>query len=87
MVLNAAQTEAVLFGTSGIAATLAPGAVIVSCATVAPAFAREMETRCADLGLLYLDAPISGGSAKAALGALSVMAAGSAQAFAAARRC
>lgn len=85
VVLNAAQTEAVLFGTSGIAATLAPGAVIVSCATVAPAFAREMETRCADLGLLYLDAPISGGSAKAALGALSVMAAGSAQAFAAAR--
>ncbi|MDO6588226.1 NAD(P)-dependent oxidoreductase [Salipiger sp. 1_MG-2023] len=85
VVLNAAQTEAVLFGASGIAARLAPGAVVVSCATVAPAFAREMEARCADLGLLYLDAPISGGSAKAALGALSVMAAGSPDAFAAAR--
>ncbi|MCK0094255.1 NAD(P)-binding domain-containing protein [Yoonia sp. F2084L] len=84
VVLNAAQTEDALFGTKGIAASLKPGAIVVACATVAPDFAREMEARCADLDLLYLDAPISGGAQKAADGALSIMAAGTPAAFKAA---
>lgn len=85
VVLNAAQTEAVLFGEAGIVARLPRGAVVVACATVAPDFARAMAARCADHGVLYLDAPISGGAAKAAAGQLSVMASGPAEAFAAAR--
>jgi len=85
VVLNAAQTEAVLFGASGVVATLAPGTVVIACATVPPAFAREMETRCAAEGIHYLDAPISGGSVKAVEGVLSIMAAGRPEAFAAAR--
>lgn len=85
VVLNAAQTEAVLFGPEGIVPGLRRGAVVVSCATVAPDFARAMEARCAETGVLYLDAPISGGAAKAAQGRLSVMASGSASAFGAAR--
>jgi 3-hydroxyisobutyrate dehydrogenase-like beta-hydroxyacid dehydrogenase len=84
VVLNAAQTKEVLFGATGIAASLKSGTVVVACATVAPDFAREMEARCADLGLLYLDAPISGGAKKAADGELSIMAAGTAAAFEAA---
>ncbi len=85
VVLNAAQTQSVLFGPTGIAAQLKPGAVVISCATVAPEFAREMGTKCAEMGLKYLDAPISGGSLKAASGQLSVMAAGPPDALAAAR--
>jgi 3-hydroxyisobutyrate dehydrogenase-like beta-hydroxyacid dehydrogenase len=85
VVLNASQTEAVLFGVDGAVARLAPGAVVMSCATVPPAFAREMEARCTAAGVHYLDAPISGGAAKAAQGALSVMASGRPAAFAAAR--
>lgn len=85
VVLNAAQTETVLFGAQGIVARLRPGAVVVSCATVAPAFAREMEARCDAAGVHYLDAPISGGAAKAAQGALTIMASGRPAAFAAAR--
>ena len=85
VVLNAAQTETVLFGAQGIVARLRPGAVVVSCATVAPAFAREMEARCDAGGVHYLDAPISGGAAKAAQGALTIMASGRPAAFAAAR--
>lgn len=84
VVLNAAQTNEVLFGTQGIAASLKSGTVVVACATVSPDFAREMEAKCATLGLLYLDAPISGGAKKAADGALSIMAAGTASAFEAA---
>lgn len=85
VVLNAAQTEAVLFGEDGIVPGLKPGAVVMSCATVPPDFARDMEARCNATGVHYLDAPISGGSVKAAAGKLSVMAAGTADAFAAAR--
>lgn len=81
VVVSAAQTEAVLFGETELAAHLPKGAVVIGCATVPPAFARDMEGRLAERGLLYLDAPISGGSVKAAEGALTIMASGGAKAF------
>lgn len=85
VVVNAAQTEAVLFGEDGIAPHLAPGTVVVSCATFAPEHAVRFEAKLAETGLLYLDAPISGGAVRAAEGRLSIMASGTADAFAAAR--
>lgn len=85
VVLNAAQTETVLFGPDGVVAHMRTGAVVMACATVPPDFARDMEARCMAHGVHYLDAPISGGSIKAAQGALSIMAAGTPAAFAAAR--
>lgn len=85
VVLNAPQTEAVLFGSDAIVPKLKAGAVVISCATVPPEFARAMAGRCAEHSVHYLDAPISGGSIKAAAGQLSVMAAGDSDAFAAAR--
>jgi len=81
VVLNAAQTEAVLFGPDGWAKNLRKGAAIIACATVAPEFARTCAARCAEMGLHYLDAPISGGAAKAALGKLSIMASGTQATF------
>lgn len=85
VVLNAAQTEEVMFGDDGIVPLMREGAIVMACATVPPDFAREMEAKCNALGVYYLDAPISGGSAKAAKGQLSIMASGSPDAFAAAR--
>ena len=85
VVLNAEQTEDVLFGEDGVVASLEAGAAIIASATVSPDFARQMESRCQAKGIHYLDAPISGGSIKAAAGALSVMASGTPQAFAQAR--
>ncbi len=85
VVLNAAQTEDVLFGANGLAPRLPRGAVIMACATVPPEFAREMAGRCAEYGVHYLDAPISGGSVKAGLGQLSAMASGTPEAFASAK--
>lgn len=85
VVLNAAQTEDVLFGAKGIATSLAKGTVVIACATVAPAFAKDMEARCSALGLLYLDSPISGGAGRAASGELTIMASGTSDAFDAAR--
>ena len=85
VVVNGAQTEAVLFGPEGVAATMKPGAVFISSATMDPAVARHLAQRVEALGLHYLDAPISGGAAKAASGALTIMASGSKQAFDTAR--
>ena len=85
VVLNAAQTEAVLFGEDGIVPQMKSGSVVVACATVPPEFARNMASRCAQRGVHYLDAPMSGGSVKAMQGQLSFMASGTKEAFAAAR--
>ncbi|MGX9176532.1 L-threonate dehydrogenase [Mesorhizobium sp. BHbdii] len=85
VVVNAAQTEAILFGADGVAETLPDGAVFVSSATVDPDVARNLAARLETTGRLYLDAPISGGSVRAAEGALTILASGSAAAFARAR--
>ena len=84
VVLNAAQTETVLFGDDGVVSGLRAGAVVMACATVPPDFARDMEARCNAVAVHYVDAPISGGSVKAAAGKLSVMASGAPAAFEAA---
>lgn len=85
VVVNAAQTEAVLFGDGGAAAAMKRGGVIISSATMAPADARRFAAMAEARGLHYLDAPISGGAARSAAGQLTVMASGTAEAFALAR--
>ena len=81
VVVNAQQTEAVLFGPDGAAASMAAGSVFVMCSTVDPNWSIAMESRLEALGLLYLDAPISGGAAKAASGEMTMMTAGRPAAF------
>lgn len=84
MVVNAAQTQTVLYGPQGVAARVKKGGVILSCATMSPDDARALAAKAGESGLLYLDAPISGGPVRAAEGAITVMASGSREAFAAA---
>jgi len=86
VVVNAAQTESVLWGNggaaSGCANHLKPGSVFVMCSTVEPAFSVGLEKKLNDKGLLYIDAPISGGAAKAASGQMTMMTAGTPAAYA-----
>jgi putative dehydrogenase len=82
VVVNAAQTEAVLFGEHGAAAALRPGSLFIMCSTVDPNWSVALEGRLAALDLLYLDAPISGGAAKAASGEMTMMTAGTPAAYA-----
>ncbi|TDP72812.1 L-threonate dehydrogenase [Roseateles toxinivorans] len=84
LVVNAAQTEDVLFGEGGLAATLKPGSVIVTSATVDPTLPPLWEARLAERGLWLIDGPVSGGAKKAAEGQMTVMASGKPEAFAAA---
>ncbi len=82
VVVNAQQTEQVLFGPDGCAAAMRPGTVFVMCSTVDPNWSIALEKRLHDMGLLYVDAPISGGAAKAASGEMTMMTAGTPAAYA-----
>jgi 3-hydroxyisobutyrate dehydrogenase len=83
LVVNAAQTEAVLFGEHGAVAAMRPGSLVIASATVAPDFAVQLGARVEAAGLLMLDAPVSGGAARAASGEMTMMTSGPAAAYAA----
>lgn len=85
LVVNAQQTRSILLGPGGLAEALKPGAVVLLSATMGPDDARSIAAEVAAKGLLVLDAPVSGGAAKAALGEMTVMASGGAEAFARAK--
>ena len=72
-----------LFGEGGCAATLRPGSTFVMCSTVDPNWSIALEARLAALDILYIDAPISGGAAKAASGEMTMMTAATPEAYAA----
>ncbi len=80
VVVNAAQTETILFGKDGVAETLARDAVFVSSATMDPDVARRLSKQLEASGRHYLDAPISGGAQRAGV---HIAAASEAIAFAA----
>lgn len=87
LVVNAAQTEQVLFGEGGeggLARSLRRGSVVVASATVDPALPPVWEARLAGQGLHLIDGPVSGGPRKAAEGQMTVMASGTPAAFEAA---
>lgn len=86
LVVNAAQTEEVLFGADGLAQHLQPGSVVITSATVDPALPPVWEQRLGERGLWLIDGPVSGGAKKAADGQMTVMASGKPEAFAAAGR-
>src|ERR1700739_3211535 len=85
VVVNATQTETILFGKDGVAETLPNDAVFVSSATMDPDVPRRLAKQLEATGRHYLDAPISGGAQRAAQGELTILASGSAAAFTKAR--
>ncbi|MDP1564658.1 MAG: NAD(P)-dependent oxidoreductase [Polaromonas sp.] len=72
-VVDAAQTEAVLFGADGLARMLKPGHTVLLCPTIAPQAVELFAFRLAALGVHTVDAPMSGGPARARDGAMSLM--------------
>lgn len=83
LVVNAKQVNQVLFGENGLAKQLKPGTAVMVSSTISAQDAKEISQKLTSLGLLMLDAPVSGGAAKAAIGEMTVMAAGSKESFAA----
>ena len=81
MVVNADQAEDVLFGREGAAETLSPESAVVVMSTIGPEAVRGLEGRLAERGVRLLDAPVSGGVARAERGDLLIMAGGAADLF------
>lgn len=81
LVVNAAQVKSILFGENGVASLLKPGTAVMVSSTISSQDAQLIEQQLAQYQLLMLDAPVSGGAAKAALGEMTVMASGSDRAF------
>jgi 3-hydroxyisobutyrate dehydrogenase len=72
-VVDAAQTEDVLFGEHGLARMLQPGHAVMLCPTIAPQDVESFASRLAERGVHTLDAPMSGGPARARDGSMSLM--------------
>ena len=80
LVVDAPQVEAVLFAPDGAVDAFTDGGIVVLSSTVDPAFTLALAPRLADRGIVLVDAPVSGGPAKAAAGTMTMMVAGDAEA-------
>lgn len=81
VVVDAAQTHEVLFGTDGAAAAMRDTQAVVLCPTIAPADVEALAARLATRGIATLDAPMSGGPVRAREGLMSLMVAAPEAAF------
>lgn len=81
MLPNGFIVKDILFGKEGIAGKLRQGSLVVDMSSVAPADSTEMAARLGEMGIDFLDAPVSGGEPKAIDGTLAFMAGGSQECF------
>lgn len=81
LVVNAKQVDNILFGEEGLAEHLKPNTAVMISSTISAQDAKYFSQKLTEKGVLMLDAPVSGGAAKAAKGEMTVMASGSEQAF------
>ena len=78
---NDDDLRSVTLGADGAFAGMEPGAVFVDHTTASASVARELYTAAKNLGLHFIDAPVSGGQAGAQNGQLTVMCGGDQAAF------
>ena len=81
-VVDAAQTEDVLFGEDGLAHRLQAGQTVILCPTILPQDVESFAARLAERGVHTIDAPMSGGPVRASSGSMSLMVACSQAVFA-----
>jgi L-threonate 2-dehydrogenase len=72
-VVDAPQTEAVLWGDDGAGPELQPGQTVMLCPTLDPKTVQFQAERLAQHGVDCMDAPMSGGPLRARQGAMSLM--------------
>lgn len=73
VVVDAAQTEAVLWGDGGAGSVLQAGQSVMLCPTLGPATVQAQAERLAQMGIGFIDAPMSGGPLRAQEGTMSLM--------------
>ena len=87
MVPNGAITKSILFGENGVASTIQPGSIVCDMSSVTPVESRECYAKLKELGVGFLDAPVSGGEPGAVAGTLAIMAGGEQAHFDAMKEC
>ena len=68
----------VLFGQDGAAEQLQPGSIVIDCSTISPKGAQRAAAQLEQIGVHYLDAPVTGGTEGARAGSLTVLVGGNA---------
>ena len=76
LVVDAPQVEDVLFGADGVTLAVPRDGLVMLCSTVDPEFVESVGERLGPHGIALVDAPVSGGPARAHDGTLSLMAGG-----------
>ena len=70
------DVEEVVFGDLGVIHGMTPGDVLVDHSTISPGATKGLAAQASELGVTWLDAPVSGGSEGAKRGTLAVMVGG-----------
>ena len=83
MVETTAQAESVIAGERGIIHLARAGHIVACMSTIDPFVARRLAEQLASRGIAMVDAPVSGGTERAASGELSIIVGGDAQTVAA----
>ena len=77
--LNSAKiVELAVFGDDGVVNGVGEGTLIIDMSSIDPSSTREFSKRAKDMGLRWVDSPLSGGAPKALIGELTLMAGGAA---------
>lgn len=79
---NDDDVRSVVYGEQGVLAAMRPGSLLIDHTTASADLARELALACAQRGIGFLDAPVSGGQAGAQNGLLTIMLGGEANDFA-----
>lgn len=82
MLQNSPNVESAIFDENGLAEGLSAGKCIIDMSSIAPLASRDFAKRLAEIGVDFLDAPVSGGEPKAIDGTIAVMVGGKEEVFA-----
>lgn len=81
MLPNSPHVESAIFGENGIAEGLTAGKTVIDMSSISPVASKDFSKRLAELGVSFLDAPVSGGEPKAIDGTIAVMVGGEQDVF------
>ena len=81
MLPDGPDVEQAVLGTDGVLDGASAGSVIVDMSSINPTVAQKIGVACAQKGVEFLDAPVSGGEPKAIEGTLAIMAGGKKKTF------
>ncbi len=81
IVSDVPDVKEVICGPGGVLSGIRTGKIVIDMSTIGPKAAREIAEACAQVGVRFLDAPVSGGPSGAADGTMAIMVGGDEDAF------